>query len=204
MLARNTRSPATAWRPEAPRRAFWALLTGALILSLALPLVTLWRASAASGLTARACMWPAEPRAGAPAQVLIVAPGSAGRALEQAGALAVQVVATMPAMTMQTDEASAAGTAKHLQGATVFTAPLTVSMPGSWVAHITVRATDGPVWSGALVFQARASGWDALPLSAQPAGAAQLCAAPTTALSQSLAGATYQPPAVRQVTAWLH
>jgi hypothetical protein len=69
------------------RAVFWLALAAVLIIALALPLSALWRASTAA-LTARACVWPVSPRAGAAAQALIVIPDHADDvALEACGPL---------------------------------------------------------------------------------------------------------------------
>lgn len=184
---------ATMWRLGPPRRAFWVLLIGALVVSLALPLLTLWRASAA-GLEARACMWPAEPLAGAPAQVLIVVPASEAGSVRD-GAPNVQIEATMPGMTMPSLQVSDNAPPQRLQGSEVFMAPISVPMSGTWVAQVTVRALGRPVWHSAITFRARSGSWNALPLSTQSASAATLCASPpATAAPHSPVGAMQGTP----------
>ena len=163
------------WRMGAPRRAFWVTLIGALAFSLALPLLTLWRGSAA-GLVAHACMWPAAPRAGTPAQVLVVIPPSEESSVRD-GSPTVLVEATMPGMAMSPEQASVNDPPQRMQGEDVFMASLAVPMPGTWRAQVTIRALGRPVWRSTLTFQARAGGWDALPLSTQAAGAGSFCAA---------------------------
>ena len=196
----DRQATATPLRPISPRRAFWALLLGALVLSLALPVCTLWRASA-SGLAARSCMWPEDPRAGTPAQALVVVPSQAAKAIQSRGSPSLQVVLTMPDMAMRSDTVTVTGPAQHLQGAAVFAASVLIPMPGSWLAQVTLRAGGVSVWRGSFVFQAHASGWHSLPLSTQSGGSGQLCAAaPSHAIS--LSRTFRRPPLAEQVPLW--
>lgn len=172
--SRHTRAdspdaPVSSWRLGAPRRAFWGLLIAAIVVALALPLLTLWRVSAA-GLEARACIWPAQLRAGATAQILIVMPASAASSVRD-GAPNVQIDATMPGMAMPAVEVSDNAPPQRLHGSATFMAPITVSMPGSWVAHITVRALERTVWRDSLTFHVQPGGWSSRPLSSQSAAA---------------------------------
>lgn len=194
------RSAAAPWRLGAPRRAFWGLLISALVVALALPLLTLWRASAV-GLEARACIWPAQPRAGASAQILVVLPASAASSLQN-DAPTVQVEATMPGMAMPTVRVSENTPPQQLRGAATFTAPITVSMPGSWVAQVAVRALGRPVWRDTIAFRAQPGGWNNLPLSAQSAGASDPCAAsaPVASGTQGTLSSAQQAGQVERIT----
>ncbi len=164
-------------RPGAPRRAFWALLTCALAISFAFPLITLWHVTS-NGLSARACMWPASPRTGDVAQALVVIPTAAAtaeRAAASAGALKVQVVATMPDRRMEAEQATAAPAPQQTQGPVIFIAPLTITMPGSWEARFTAFQAGRVIWMKTVEFSARTGSWGALPLSTQSARPAQTC-----------------------------
>lgn len=192
---------APSLRPRAPRRAFWALLTCALAISFAFPLLTLWQVSS-SGLSARACMWPAAPRTGDVAQALVVIPTAAAaeRSAATAGALTVQVVATMPTMQqMQAEEALAAPAPQQTQGPLVFIAPLTITMPGHWEARFTALQAGRVVWTKTVAFTAKTGGWGALPLSTQSASAAQPCGVSSGAAQ----AAAHQPTVPSAQQRWM-
>ena len=179
----NESANVAPWRLGMPRRAFWGLLIGALVVALALPLLTLWRASA-EGLAARACIWPTLPRAGTAAQILVVMPASAAKSVQD-GAPTMQVETTMPGMAMPAEWVSENAAPQELRGEATFTAPINVSMPGTWEARVTMRAMGRPVWHDTITFDAQPSGWKNLPLSAQSAGASAPCAVSPSATSTS-------------------
>ncbi len=166
------------------RATFWATLAIALILTLALPLGAFWRDSTAA-LTARACVWPATPRAGAQAQALIVVPNHADDAALAGNWATAQITLTMPGMSMAAQNAEASGPPQRLDGAAVFMLPVTLTMPGDWLATITLHTPGRPDWRDTFTVQTRPDTWASLPLSNQPATAAGLCAASPAAAQGS-------------------
>lgn len=165
------------------RVAFWATLTAALILTFALPVATLWRAST-NALTARACVWPPTPRAGDQAQALVIVPNQADDAAlagPWATAQVTLIMPDMPGMPVTNQRVEVSGPPQRLDGAAVFMLPITPTMPGEWRAIVMLQTPGRPNWSASFTFQARSDTWADLPLSSQVAGAGNLCAAGSAA-----------------------
>jgi hypothetical protein len=130
------------------RGAFWALLAGALIVALALPIVALWH-EASSAVLARACLWPASPHLGQQVRVVVVVPDATDRAAAQ-GPWAHTVVAwDMETMAMNTHPLAVAGSPRNPG---TFTIPLDVPMAGPWWARVSLHAPGRPQWQTVLHF----------------------------------------------------
>lgn len=167
------------WRLGHVRRSFWLVLLAAVALSLAAPIGVLWRASVAD-LDARACLWPAEPRAGAIAQVVIVIPEGVAPASLTHSTQDMRVVATMPNMAMVPQQAHRAAAPQKIAGSLVLTIPLLVAMPGAWTAQVTLQPPGHAAWRDVITFQAASSTadtWTNPSPSADGAPAAYLCPA---------------------------
>ena len=170
-------SLASFWRVSGVRRAFWLALTGALLLSLATPMWQLWRSSSAQ-LEARACLWPATPRAGAPAQVFIVMPVDAAPASLTHSTQEASVVATMPTMVMTPQQAHLSAAPRQLDDSLVLMIPIQIVMAGDWTARVTLQPPGHGSWHGVITFHAQdpgADGWTDPPVSGSAAQTQQLC-----------------------------
>lgn len=166
------------------RAIFWITLAIALVVTLAMPLSALWRASTIP-LIARACVWPATPRANAQAQALIVVPDHADDAALAGNWATAQVTLTMLDMTMAAQRAEALGPPQRIDAAAVFMIPVTLTMPGVWLASITLHTPGRPDWHTSIMFQARPDTWSSLPVSTQLGRGANLCATSPSAAPAS-------------------
>jgi hypothetical protein len=146
----NTPQP---WRV---RPAIWLLMCGSIILTLLAPTVVLWRDSALP-LAARACLWPAVPRFGAPAYVVVTFSNDRDRTAVN-GPWAQLVIhwdmATMPMRTRQVvlhgpSSQSSPAQATHTDA---FVVPLQPTMVGAWWARISLQTPGRPTWSSELRF----------------------------------------------------
>jgi hypothetical protein len=144
------------------RWRFWGLLTIALLIAFAAPAVALWRANAMP-LLARACLWPQAPQIGQTTWLIVTVPNQSDQAATN-GPWARAIVAwDMPAMAMGTRAVAVPGSSRR---AGVFAAPLTLTMMGSWWAHVTLETPGRPVWQVDLRFTVHPG---ALPPGAGPA-----------------------------------
>ncbi len=133
------------------RRSVWALLIAAVVLALLVPGMTLWRAAHAA-LDARACVWPAVPTVGQPAELHVTLPEATDRA--DVGGPWGKIVAAwdMPTMRMQEQREAMSGDSTH-SGAYVL--PLTLQMAGPWRIRVALHTPGRPDWSASLALEVR-------------------------------------------------
>lgn len=138
------KTDASSPRAVSVRKAVWLIFIGAVVLALAMPVaVTLQQSTAA--LEVSVSIWPAHPRAGEAAHLVV----SLAQANDRAAARGpwAQLVATwdMTAMEMGTQHAIAQG-AQNDNG--VLTVPLQLTMSGFWLVHATFQTPGRPTWYG--------------------------------------------------------
>ena len=124
------------------RRRIWLLLAVALLVALALPLLTLWRA-ASSPLRAEVCVWPPVPQAREPLQVVVSLPNVADQDAVAGSWAHLQVAWDMTTMPMRTNPITLAGDQSH---AGAFSIPLHMDMAGSWWVDLTLQTPGRPDW----------------------------------------------------------
>jgi hypothetical protein len=168
------------WVPRGPggvRGVFWALLAGALLLALALPVASLWRA-ASSALDVRACVWPAAPRLGAPARLVVVLPDAADRAAVHGPWARLVAEWDMAAMSMGARRATISGPLATAREPAAFAVPLHLDMAGAWAARIVLSTPGRPAWETTLRFTVLAPATAAAPgARASPAPTSPGCEA---------------------------
>lgn len=160
------------------RGAFWALLAVALLLALALPLASLYRA-ASSALDAHACVWPPIPHLGAPAQLLVVLPEAADRAAMRDPWARLEAEWDMVAMRMGARRATVSGPSLADHAAGSFAVPLHLDMAGAWTARISLSIPGRPAWETTLGFTVLARQTPTLDARASPAISPAVCGAPS-------------------------
>lgn len=124
------------------RRRIWLLLAVALLVAMALPLLTLWRA-ASSPLQAEVCLWPAVPQAREPIQVVVSLPNAADQDAVAGSWAHLQVAWDMATMPMGTRPIMLAGDQSH---AGAFSIPLHMDMAGPWWVDLTLQTPGRPDW----------------------------------------------------------
>jgi hypothetical protein len=124
------------------------VLAVALALAVLAPAVQTWRA-AASALDARACLWPAVPRADEPAHLLVVVPGATDRAAVRGPWAKIRAEWDMANMTMGVRHAAIQGTA---ESAGVYSIPLRLDMAGPWHVQLALQTPGRPAWQSSLRF----------------------------------------------------
>jgi hypothetical protein len=133
-------------RPLYARKTVWLIFVAAMVFALALPVAITIQQSTAS-LAAHVSIWPAHPRAGETARLVV----SLAQADDRAAARGpwAQLIATwdMTAMEMGAQQATAQG-AQNDDG--VLTVPLQLTMPGSWLVHATLQTPGRPAWHGTI------------------------------------------------------
>jgi hypothetical protein len=144
------------------RRAFWALLIGALLLAMTPPAITLWHA-ASSALAVRACVWPAAPQARSTARVLVDVLDPADRMALQGPWAQITVEWDMETMSMGREHAAVPGQAG---GQGEFAVPLALAMAGPWWVHVSVSTPGRPKWQALMRFRVM----PAVPVPADPSG----------------------------------
>jgi len=150
----------TQGMPPAPlfgghiRRRFWALLAGVFLLTLALPLVTLWRA-AASPLRVQTCLWPQSVQSSGVVQLVVRLPDANDRADVDGPWARVLVQWDMVTMQMGTRHNQAPGSAAQ---AGSFVVPLVFDMAGPWWIDVRLQTPGRPEWHTRLFFNFRSSG----------------------------------------------
>lgn len=155
---RQQRTSKTPTASDAPfphfgttRKGFWLLLIVTLLIAFALPLLSLWHASS-SALHARACIWPATPRANASAQLLVVLSDKADHAAVQGTWAQVSAEWDMTNMEMGPDQRTVHGPPHALGNIGAFEVPLRLDMAGPWSVHVTLRTPGRPAWQAVLQF----------------------------------------------------
>jgi hypothetical protein len=154
------------------RRIYWIVLTAALLASLLLPTVALWRAANAS-LQVQACLWPPVPHRGQTAQLLVTPLNTTDRTALQGPWVHAVVTWNMVDMQMATHPIDVHGHGDH---SSVFSIPLTLDMAGHWWIHVTLHTPGRPAWQTQLRFTVLDAG--ALPLDTTAttvSGAASAC-----------------------------
>jgi hypothetical protein len=130
------------------RRGVWLVLAAALLLALAVPTATLWHAST-SALHVQTCVFPAAPRVGQRAW-LVVAPADAADRTALEGPWATVVTRwDMVSMSMGTLQRTIAGST-DAHGA--FAVPLELTMPGVWWAQVALSTPGRPQWQQSVHF----------------------------------------------------
>lgn len=130
------------------RRRFWVLLAGALLLTLALPLGTLWRA-AASPLRAQACLWSQPSQSKGAMQLFVTLPDANDRADVDGPWARVVVQWDMVTMPMGTHHNETPGSAAQ---AGSFAVPLVLDMAGPWWIDVRLQTPGRPEWHTRLFF----------------------------------------------------
>lgn len=136
------------------RRRFWVLLVGALVLTLALPLVTLWR-DAASPLRAQACLWPQSSQSRGAVQLFVTLPDATDRADVDGPWARVMVQWDMITMPMGTRHHEEPGSTAQ---AGSFAVPLVLDMAGPWWIDVRLQTPGRPEWHTRLLFNFLSSG----------------------------------------------
>ncbi len=134
------------------RRSIVGILLVAVLIAVAIPVTNLWHASSVA-LHAHLYLSPAAPRAGEPAQLVVVLPNPTDRAAVQgpwAKAVARWDMSTMQMGARQRAVPGAAATAE------VFTIPLCLDMAGPWWAQIVIQTPGRPEWHASLQFDVQA------------------------------------------------
>ncbi|MGO8950187.1 MAG: hypothetical protein ACLQUY_21525 [Ktedonobacterales bacterium] len=133
-------------RAASARKGVWLIFMGAIVVAMALPIATTLRQSSTT-LEAQVSVWPAHPRAGQDARLVI----SLVQVTDRAAARGpwAQLVATwdMATMDMGTQRAAVQG-AQDDNG--IFTVPLHLDMAGPWWIHATLQTPGRPAWHGAV------------------------------------------------------
>lgn len=142
----TVREPADAPGPGRVRRAVWIALAVALLCALGLPALTLWHASSAA-LAARACVWPAAPRLGQPAHLVVTLPQDADRGAVGGPGGALVADWDMVTMSMGARQTTVPG-ATARDG--VFDLPVQLDMAGPWRFNVALRAPGRPEWRATL------------------------------------------------------
>ena len=124
------------------RRRIWLLLAIALLVTLALPLLTLWRA-ASSPLQARVCLWPPLPQAKEPIQVVVILPDATDQDAVAGSWAHLQVAWDMATMPMGIHPIIVGGDQSH---AGAFSIPLHMDMAGPWWVDLTLQTPGRPNW----------------------------------------------------------
>jgi hypothetical protein len=124
------------------RRIYWYALTAALFASLLLPIVTIWH-TANAALHVQACLWPAAPHRGQPAQLLVTPLTATDRTALQGPWAHAVIDWNMVDMQMSTHPVDVQGDA---DARSAFSIPLTLNMAGKWWIRITLHAPGRPSW----------------------------------------------------------
>ena len=124
------------------RRIYWVTLTAALFVSLLLPTMALWHAANAS-LHVQACLWPAVPHRGQPAQLLVTPLNATDRTALQGPWAHAVVDWNMADMAMATHPVDVQGDADTRSA---FSIPLTLDMAGTWWIRVTLHTPGRPFW----------------------------------------------------------
>jgi hypothetical protein len=124
------------------RRIYWFTLSAALFVSLLLPIVTIWHTANAS-LHVQACLWPAAPHRGQPAQLLVTPLNATDRTALQGPWAHAVVDWNMADMTMATHPVDVQG---HGADVVAFSIPLTLDMAGKWWIRVTLHTPGRPSW----------------------------------------------------------
>jgi hypothetical protein len=134
------------------RRSVWGILLAAVLVAVAIPATNLWHASSAA-LHAHVYLSPAAPRAGEPAQIVVVLPNPTDRAAVQGPWAKAVAQWDMLTMTMGARQRAVPGAAATAE---VFTIPLCLDMAGPWWAHIVIQTPSRPEWHSSLQFDVQA------------------------------------------------
>lgn len=151
------------------RRGFWLVFAAALLLALALPVATLWHASTAP-LRVQTCVFPAVPRVGQPAWVVVVPADAADRTALEGPWARLVTRWDMVSMSMGTLRRTISGSAA---AAGVFAVPLELGMAGVWRAQIALTTPGRPQWQQSLRFSV------SFPTAGQPARESSIADAAT-------------------------
>ncbi len=154
------RAPETAQPPLGRvRGVVWMALALAIVVAMAVPAGVYYQA-ATSALSAHVCLWPATPRANAPARLLIVVAPGRDSADAQTPLAQAQAEWDMLTMAMGAKRAATSGSAND---AGAFVVPLAISMAGPWRAEVSLQAPGRPGWHGRIDFTALAAGSSSAP-----------------------------------------
>lgn len=136
------------------RRRFWVLLAGALLLTLALPLVTLWR-DASSPLRVQTCLWPQPSQSNGAVQLFVTLPDASDQAAVAGPWARVVVQWDMVTMAMGTRHNETPGST--IQSGS-FAVPLKLDMAGPWWIDVRLQTPGRPEWHTRLLFNFLSSG----------------------------------------------
>ena len=124
------------------RGAIWLFLMSVILVSLAVPAQSVWRA-ATSELQLRTCLWPAGPQVGQIARLFVV-PRTADDHRAVAGPWATFVVTRrMQEMAMETDKVVREGQVTERSALALALQP---EMAGTWWIRLVVRSRGHPTW----------------------------------------------------------
>jgi hypothetical protein len=138
------RIKASSPRAVCVRRAVWLIFIGAVVLTLAMPVaVTLQQSTAA--LEVRVSIWPAHPRAGEAAHLLVSLVQANDRAAARGSWAQLAATWDMTTMDMGMQQAIVQGA---LGDNGTFTIPLHLTMSGFWQVHATFQTPGRPTWHG--------------------------------------------------------
>ena len=133
------------------RGLFWALLAAAVLLALAAPALNLWQ-QARTDLIARAAIWPASPRVGQPAQLLITVASAADRDALHGPWARLEASGDMVTHTMGVQRISLSDLAARAARAATVRVPLTLTMAGMWSVQVVLTTPGRPPWRETLRF----------------------------------------------------
>lgn len=127
------------------RRQVWVVLAVTMLLALLLPLLTLWHATTVP-LRARACVWPAVPRAGTSAYVVVSMTDPSDRTAVAGPWAQVRVNWEMTTMVMDLRPTVTYGSSQGANDDVSFAIPFQVAMSGPWRIEVTLRTPGRPDW----------------------------------------------------------
>ena len=127
------------------RRKVWVGLAASMMLALLLPLLILWHTTTVP-LRAQACVWPALPRAGANAYLVVALADAADRTAVAGPWAQVRVQRDMTTMAMNEQPTVAQGSSQGNDNAASFAIPLRLEMAGLWRIEVTLQTPGRPAW----------------------------------------------------------
>ncbi len=146
------------------RPRIWLLLIVTLMVALALPVFSLWRA-AFSPIQAEVCLWPPTPQARETTQVVVSLPDANDRNAVEGSWAHLQVAWDMETMSMGVHPLTLSGDEGH---AGIFSIPLQMDMAGPWWIDLTLQTPGRPDWHTHFQVTVAPPGGTASPMLAQP------------------------------------
>lgn len=130
------------------RQSIWGILLAAILVAIAIPATHLWHASSVA-LHAHVYLSPAAPRAGEPAQLIVVLADPTDRAAVHGPWAKAVARWDMWSMTMGAQQRAVPGIGTTSEELTI---PICLDMPGDWWAQIVIQTPGRPEWRSSLQF----------------------------------------------------